>query len=198
MAMGVTVSSWQSMRSAWPATPAADASWSMIPQGTPDARCSAIWVSCASSSVEPSNPSARATETSSAALDDKPAPTGRVVVISPTNPLVGCSSATTPATYRAQAGVDLGGVGDPKREVGRLGLIGGGEHDPVAASDPRDGGRQVDGQREHQPAAEVGVLADEVDPPGADRRDRARCVATAHSGTARRLAAASSGGTGLR
>ena len=36
--------------------PAADASWSMIPHGTPDARCSARWVSWASSSVEPSKP----------------------------------------------------------------------------------------------------------------------------------------------
>ena len=49
----------------------------MIPHGTPDARCSARWQRRARSAVEPSNPSARATATSSAALDDSPAPIGQ-------------------------------------------------------------------------------------------------------------------------
>ncbi len=88
----------QSMRRTWPATPAALASWSMIPHGTPDARCSARWPSLASSSGGPSNPSASATATSSAADDERPAPTGSVVSTTPTKPRAGRSSATTPAT----------------------------------------------------------------------------------------------------
>ena len=87
------------MRRAWPSTPAADASWSMIPHGTPDARCSARWQSCASSSGEPSNPSASATATSSAADDDSPAPIGqRGVDLAGEARPTGRSSATTPAT----------------------------------------------------------------------------------------------------
>ena len=46
----------------------------------------------------PSKPSASATATSSAALDDRPAPTGRVVRTVPAKPCVGRSTATTPAT----------------------------------------------------------------------------------------------------
>ena len=53
--------SWQSMSSAWPATPAAEVSWSMIPQGTPEACCSARWPSRASARGSGSAPRARAT-----------------------------------------------------------------------------------------------------------------------------------------
>jgi hypothetical protein len=88
----------QSIRSALPATPAADVSWSMIPEGTPEAACSARWQARASSTCEPVKPSASATETSRAALDDSPAPTGSVVWTVPTAPTAGRSSATTPAT----------------------------------------------------------------------------------------------------
>ena len=42
--------------------------------------------------------SASATATSSAALDDSPVPIGIVVPTSPSNPVAGRSSATTPAT----------------------------------------------------------------------------------------------------
>ncbi|NBU15809.1 MAG: hypothetical protein EBS48_02135 [Actinobacteria bacterium] len=58
--------------------------WSMIPVGTPVARCSARRVSCARSAAARASagmpcPSARAAASSSAALDDRPAPTGMVV-----------------------------------------------------------------------------------------------------------------------
>ena len=55
-----------------------DASWSMIPHGTPVARCSARWQSRAISSGVPSSPSASAVATSSAALDDSPLPMRQV------------------------------------------------------------------------------------------------------------------------
>ena len=92
------------MSRAWPSTPAADASWSMIPDGTPLARCSARWQAWASSSEVPSNPRASATATSRAALDDSPPPIGSVVDTVPSKPRSGLTSATTPATYRAQPG----------------------------------------------------------------------------------------------
>ena len=86
------------MSSAAPSTPPADASWSMIPQGTPEARCSADWQIRAMSRGDPSMPSASATATSSAALEDRPEPIGIVVDTSPSNPTAGRISATTPAT----------------------------------------------------------------------------------------------------
>ncbi len=70
----------------------------MIPQGTPEATCSALWHSFASSSGVPSKPSARASATSRAALDDSPAPTGSVVVMEPSKPAAGRTWLTTPAT----------------------------------------------------------------------------------------------------
>ena len=94
----MTVSAWQSMRVRWSATPAADDSWSMIPHGTPEARCSARWHSWASANGGPSKPRARATATSSAADDDRPAPTGTSVSTVPVKPVAGPISATTPAT----------------------------------------------------------------------------------------------------
>ena len=70
----------------------------MTPQGTPDARCSAAWQAWASAKGGPSNPSASATATSRAALDDSPAPIGRVVVTVPVPPTAGLTELTTPAT----------------------------------------------------------------------------------------------------
>src|SRR3954465_15416526 len=81
----------------------------MSPLGTPEARCSARGRASAGASGEPSNPRASATATSSAALDDRPAPTGRVVDTVPTAPTAGRTTATTPATYRAQLGSTVDG-----------------------------------------------------------------------------------------
>ena len=78
--------------------------WSMIPVGTPLARFSARWVSRASSTTLPSNPSASATATSSAWLLDIPPPMGMVVVTCPRMPMAGDISDTTPATYLPHAG----------------------------------------------------------------------------------------------
>ncbi len=89
----------QLIRRAWSATPAVAASWSMIPHGTPLARCSAAWQICAIWSGVPEAPRASATATSNAALDARPAPMGSsVVTVPPARPTVGRTSATTPAT----------------------------------------------------------------------------------------------------
>ncbi len=70
----------------------------MIPEGTPEARCSARWQASAKASGVPSKPRASATATSRAALEDSPPPMGRVVATVPVKPAVGRTSATTPAT----------------------------------------------------------------------------------------------------
>src|SRR5262245_57715505 len=76
----------QSSTSAAPSTPLTQVNWSRIPDGKPVAACSARWHSWASATADPSNPNANATATSSAALDDNPAPMGMVVDTAPTNP----------------------------------------------------------------------------------------------------------------
>ena len=76
-----------------------------MPVGRPRAPCSAAWhrrASRAGSST--SAPSARATATSSAALEDNPTPAGSVERTVPVKPCAGRSTATTPATYRAHGG----------------------------------------------------------------------------------------------
>ncbi len=70
-----------------------------MPVGTPVAMCSARRVSCANSEVGNSQPSANATAISSAALDDKPAPTGIVVVTCPEIPRGESSSDATAPMY---------------------------------------------------------------------------------------------------
>src|SRR3954451_17042970 len=62
------------------------------------------------------------------------------------------------------------------------------QHRAVAAALGGDGGGEIDRQREHQAAGGVGVVADEVDPAGRDRRDHR---------AARSCSAASSGATGF-
>ena len=57
-----------------------------------DVRASARWHNWASSSGVPAKPNANAVETTSAALDDRPAPIGRVVVTEPVAPTSGCNS----------------------------------------------------------------------------------------------------------
>jgi hypothetical protein len=82
-----------------PSTAAMIASWSMIPQSTPTARCSARRQSwAAATGSRRFTPSIVATATSSAALDDSPRPMGRLEWSVPVSPSVGRSSRTTAAT----------------------------------------------------------------------------------------------------
>jgi len=105
MRTGSTVSIAQSISNAWPSTPAAMHSGSMIPHGTPVARCSACRHSSASEIGVPSKPRASALATSSAALLARPAPIGMLVDTRPAIALAcGPSSAATPATRRPHAG----------------------------------------------------------------------------------------------
>src|SRR5581483_8878067 len=136
-----------SSKSAWPARPRSDAAWSMIPDGTPTARCSARRSAFASSSGSSSKPataqSARPTTTSSAPDDDLRATElaelrrDRIHVPLPALHVLG--------------GRELGAVG-------RLAL------EPYAA---------VDRGREDEAADEVGVLADQVDAAGREERPHA-------------------------
>ena len=164
---GDTVRSWQSIASAAPSTPPVDASWSMIPHGTPDARCSAAWHSRAMSSAVPSAPRARATATSSAALEDSPAPIGIVVETLPSNPVAGRSSATTPATYRAQSGSTLRGSSmSMGMTAGSAASLECSTTSFSTALAPHLG-PPVDRHRHDQAARVVGVVTDEVHAPGA-------------------------------
>ena len=83
-------------------------SWSITPQGTPDARCSARCASRARGRGSGSAPRARASATSSAALDDRPAPIGSVVETVPVKPV-----------GRADLGHHAGHVAGPPRGDGR-------------------------------------------------------------------------------
>ena len=75
-----------------------DAVAAALPDGTPLPTCSARWHSLASSTGDPSKPSASATASSSAALDERPLPIGTVVRTVPSKPPLGRTSCTTPAT----------------------------------------------------------------------------------------------------
>ncbi len=122
---GSVVSVRQSIRSAWPATPAAQASWSSRPVAAPTQRFSARWASSASSVGEGVNPArcapVRATASSSAAEEDSPAPTGMSLASVPRQgtgpPPAGkpdpaaareadsaASITATPSTYRTHPG----------------------------------------------------------------------------------------------
>ncbi len=162
----------------------------MIPHGTPDARCSAAWQSRAMSSAEPSAPRASATAISSAALEDSPAPIGIVVETLPSNPVDGRSSATTPATYRAQSGCDAARFVDVDGDDCRFGGVARVQHHTVSTALAPHVGPSVDRHRHDQAARVVGVVADEVHAPGRAGDD--------HADTDRNAAAATSGGTGLK
>ena len=126
----------------------------MGPHGTPTARSSARWQARISSAGASSNAaasqSASATATSSAADDESPAPTGRSLEIEP--------AFGRPPAQRVQLERDCGDV--------RLESADGRLEDGVLRRLARDGHGPVEGDREHQPARVVGVLADEVHPPG--------------------------------
>ena len=162
----------QSISTAWPSRPRSAAAWSRIPHGTPTARSSARWHASASSSGSTSKSataqSTSAAATSSAADDESPAPTGRSERTVPVEADGGPAEQVElgsdrlrvagPALRRRAAPV--GGEGrrgaEALREERDLTLGGSGvDRDPVL---DRDG--------KHEPAAVVGVLADQVDAPG--------------------------------
>ena len=91
----------QSSSSAWPASQSSDADWSMIPHGTPaksfSARCAAAASAGRVMSSWYRSASASATEHSSAADEDRPAPRGTSESITSRAPPAGC-----PASRRAQ------------------------------------------------------------------------------------------------
>ena len=144
----------------------------MMPVGTPVAACSARRASWASSIGVPSNPRASATATSRAALDDRPAPTGIVVLTCPSSPRPLRSSAATAATKRPHRGstCSTSAATTIGRDVDRFGFVVGHETDPIGRC-PADLGPAVDGHREDEAAGVVGVIADEVHPPGRPGHD---------------------------
>ena len=99
----------QSSRIASPSRPSTEAAWSRIPHGTPTARNSARWQASASANGSSSKPataqSASATDTSSAADDERPAPVGRSERTVPVRPTGGrpsrSSSTATACAYLA-------------------------------------------------------------------------------------------------
>ena len=76
---------------------------SSSPTGEPAAP-SALWHSLASSSASPARPSASRTATENAALDDRPAPTGMVLVTRRAPPEGGWAAATRAAARAACGG----------------------------------------------------------------------------------------------
>ena len=101
----------QSRRSAWPASHAAEANWSMIPQFIPTYRFSAFCPSfamrTASHAVPVAAARARAVASSSAAEDERPAPIGTSPSTTTSRPRSGSPSEAkaqkTPATYESQS-----------------------------------------------------------------------------------------------
>ena len=84
----------QSISTAWPSSPAAEIIWSMIPQFTPTQRFSARWarraIAPASQSIPETAAKARAVASSSAALEERPAPMGTSLAITPSHPPSAC------------------------------------------------------------------------------------------------------------
>ena len=150
------------MDRAWPAWAPRMAKGSSSPTGEP-AASSALWHSLASSSASPARPSASRTATENAALDDRPAPTGMVLVTRRAPPEGGWARATRAAARAACGGA--GGVA-AQRDLPRLGELVAGHPDQEAARLGGEGGLggQVDGHGEREPLVVVGVVTDEGDP----------------------------------
>ena len=151
--------------------PSRHAAWSRMPHGTPTARSSARWQRRASSSGSSSKSataqSASASATSRAADDESPAPDGEV----------GRDRARQ--ADRGPTGVgELGGdrlhvsrpsLGARAASVGgdglRVAVALGHERDLALRSSRCEPDAVLDRDGQHEPAAVVGVLADEVDAP---------------------------------
>src|SRR5438067_2260031 len=102
----------------------------MIPEGTPVAACSACCSSGARADGSPSQPRARATATSKAALEDSPAPAGPVLDTRPSKPATGRRTGTTEAISQARevAGIDGHALAEPNLMDGLV------DGDPAARS----------------------------------------------------------------
>ena len=109
---GVSASVRQSIRSACPASPAAEIIWSMMPQLTPTHWFSARWPSCAISVGDqtrlPATAKARNVASSTAALDARPAPSGTSPASDPAQPVSARDDSRSahagPRTYSSQDG----------------------------------------------------------------------------------------------
>ena len=186
---------------AWPSTPASEDSWSITPQGTPEARCSA-----SSQRLGERAAVGRPVVVGTEGQRDRHLERGRRRQAGADRDGGGHRAAEADAQARLGddggdvAGphrLDGGGVGAVERDEGVHGLVDGVEPHRVAADQALalDGRGQVDGHGQHEAAGVVAVPADEVDPARGPHADPHRS-ATA-SGTARNAAAASSGTTGL-
>ena len=152
----------KSMRSACPAVAPAMANGSSRPTWAPALR-SASWQSRASASGSGSCPRASSNATEKAALDDRPAPTG-MVLVDADRPAAGRRLQPEEPGRQGGVGADRGGVAqhdldrlpgelvrvDPEQETARLG---------------REGhlGGQLDGHGQREARVVVGVVADDGD-----------------------------------
>ena len=105
----------KSMWSAWPATAPAMASGSSRPTCEPALR-SASWQSWANARGSGSWPRASSNATANAALEDSPAPTGRVLVTRATPPDGGAWARKSPAANAASCGT--GAVSPSRISIG--------------------------------------------------------------------------------
>ena len=145
-----------------PGVGAEDGQGSSSPTREP-AASSALWQEVASSSRSWSSPRASRKATEKAALDERPAPTGMVLVTFTAPPEGGRASAR-----RAAARTAWGGEGAvlPRGNLPRLGVLVAGHPDQEAAQLGGEAGLggQVDGHGEREALVVVGVVADEGDP----------------------------------
>ena len=155
----------KSMCSPCPAAAPAMASGSSRPTCAPALR-SASWQARASARGSGSWPRASSIATEKAALEDRPAPTGSVLVTRAAPPLGG-GWARRSAGRQGGFGRNRGGVaqGDLERPAGELVRV---DPDEEAARFRREAdlGGQVDGHGQREPAVVVGVVADEGDSSG--------------------------------
>ncbi len=126
---------------------------------------SALWHSLASARGSAGRPRASRTATEKAALDERPAPTGIVLVTRSAPPDGGWARAMRAAASTACGG-GRGGVA--QRDLPRLGVLVAGHADQEAARLGGEGGLggQVDGHGEREALVVVGVVADQGDPSG--------------------------------
>ena len=167
---------------AWPERAAAIVSGSSRPTWAPAPR-SASWQSRASVSGSGSWPRARSSATEKAALEDRPAPTGSVLVTRTVPPEGGgrCSR-RSPAARRASGGT---GAASPRAiSSGWSGELVRVDPDEEAAGLGREGdlGGEVDGHRQREAAVVVGVVADDGDSSGGAGRGHLPSLAQVRAG----------------
>ncbi len=153
-----------------PATPQADANWSIRPQFTPTYAFSARWQIRASSRggiAAGSAASAQAEASSRAADDERPEARGSDEARTPRKPRVAMPASASAHAVAGDVGGQAAGAWADRVEVERRALVGGVAHqlDPaVVGGDERDPDLEVDRRRQDEAQVVVGVLADQVDP----------------------------------